>query len=208
MSEAALNRGGAPGWYGKLPTLGDFASRRLPAGFVRGWDDWLQRGLASARDELGAGWLACYLVAPIVRFWLGPGVLGARAWAGLVMPSVDRVGRHFPLTIVRPSGPLAEALAALDWYRSVDGIARRVLDVAFTVERLELALAGLVVGDAADAEIERRADALLRQHAERRCSVWWCGDAAERLRCFDGLPPPAAFAALLGEHANARRDVP
>ena len=36
MSEATLNP--APGWFGKLPHLGDFASRRLPDTFVRGRD--------------------------------------------------------------------------------------------------------------------------------------------------------------------------
>src|SRR6185295_13380063 len=98
MSEAAV---APPGWYGKLPNLGDFASRRLPPSFVDGWDAFLQRGLVAARDEWGPGWLDRYLVAPILRFWLGPGVLGDGAWAGLVMPSVDRVGRHFPLTVAQ-----------------------------------------------------------------------------------------------------------
>ena len=27
-----------PGWYGKIPSLGDFASRRLPQSFVAAWD--------------------------------------------------------------------------------------------------------------------------------------------------------------------------
>ena len=71
MSEATLNSA-APGWFGKLPHLGDFASRRLPPSFVRPWDRWLQRGLASARSELGERWLDLYLVAPILRFWLAP----------------------------------------------------------------------------------------------------------------------------------------
>src|SRR5262249_35940975 len=31
-----------PGWYGKLPSLGDFASRRLPVEFVKAWDSCLQ----------------------------------------------------------------------------------------------------------------------------------------------------------------------
>ena len=29
-----------PGWYGKLPALGDFASRRLEPGWIAGWDGW------------------------------------------------------------------------------------------------------------------------------------------------------------------------
>ena len=64
-----------PGWYGKLPHLGDFASRRLPEAFVSGWDAWLRHALASSREALGPRWLQGYLVAPIVRFWLPPGLL-------------------------------------------------------------------------------------------------------------------------------------
>ena len=81
-----------PGWFGKLPSLGDFASRRLPDAFVQPWDRWLQRGMLAARAELGEQrWLDVYLVAPVLRFWLAPGLLGSEGWAGLMMPSVDRI---------------------------------------------------------------------------------------------------------------------
>lgn len=177
----------APGWYGKLPALGDFASRRLPDEFVRGWDDWLQQGLAAARETLGTHWLAHYLVAPIVRFWLAPGVLGAPAWTGLVMPSVDRVGRHFPLVVVQPAGALASALAAHAWFGAVDGAARRVLDLACGVDDFEAALAA-VDADAAPPATATVAD---------RGTAWWCEDAVGHCRRYAALPPPRSLAALL-----------
>ena len=93
-----------PGWYGKLPTLGDFASRRLDGDFIDPWDRWLGEGLAAQREQLGAGWLDAYLGSPVWRFVLMPGVLpgpaGAAVLAGVLMPSVDKVGRYFPLTLV------------------------------------------------------------------------------------------------------------
>ena len=192
-----------PGWFGKLPSLGDFASRRLPEVFVGRWDRWLQHGLVAARAQLGDGWLDVYLVAPILRFWVAPGALGDEAWAGLMMPSVDRVGRHFPLTIARPLQPLAAALAAHDWYVALDGTARRVLDVEFTVEHFEAALEALdgAVPTAADPPALALAARLLPDGGgPAACSLWWCGDAAEEseFRAFDGLPPDAAFASLLG----------
>jgi len=52
-----------PGWYGKLPALGDFASRRLPPVFVEPWDRWLATGLSAWRDA-DPGWLEAYLGAP------------------------------------------------------------------------------------------------------------------------------------------------
>ena len=196
MSAAVVTGTGVPGWFGKLPSLGDFASRRLPDTFVHGWDRWLQNGLACAREQ-DADWLSGYLVAPIRRFWLAPGVLGPAGWAGLVMPSVDRVGRHFPLTVARPLQPLAAALAARDWYRALDYAARQVLDMDYTVDDFEQALselAGLRV-EAPDAVDRQLADDL----GDVR-SVWWCNDAdtLSGFDAYDALPAPAVLAAMLG----------
>ena len=33
---------------------------------------------------------------------LGAGVIGDGAWIGALMPSVDRVGRYYPLTVAQP----------------------------------------------------------------------------------------------------------
>ncbi|MFI3220877.1 MAG: type VI secretion system-associated protein TagF [Methylococcales bacterium] len=87
------------GFYGKLPIIGDFVSRRLPNEFITPWDSWLQAALAASREELGETWLNSYLSSPIWRFLLSAGVCGDKAVAGIVMPSVDRVGRYFPLTV-------------------------------------------------------------------------------------------------------------
>jgi type VI secretion system protein ImpM len=88
-----------PGFYGKLPILGDFLSRRLPARFVQTWDAWLQEALSTSRKQLGAEWLDTYLYSPIWRFILSPENCGPTAWAGILMPSVDKVNRYFPFTL-------------------------------------------------------------------------------------------------------------
>lgn len=90
------------GLYGKLPSQGDFVSRRLPWDFTTAWDGWLQAGLAQARAEIGTRWNDTYLTAPLWRFQLAPGVVGPDAWIGLWFASVDRVGRQFPLTLAEP----------------------------------------------------------------------------------------------------------
>lgn len=87
------------GWFGKLPMLGDFASRRLPEAFIRPWDDWLQASLAAAKDATGERWLDLYLTFPVWRFVIPAGLAGDAGWVGVLLPSVDRVGRCFPLTI-------------------------------------------------------------------------------------------------------------
>lgn len=87
------------GFYGKLPILGDFVSRRLPMEFITPWDSWLQSAIAASREEIGSEWLSRYLTSPIWRFLLSPGVCGDKAVAGIIMPSVDKVGRYYPLTV-------------------------------------------------------------------------------------------------------------
>ena len=141
------------GWYGKLPSLGDFASRRLPPAFVEPWDDWLARGLAVWREQSPDGWLDGYLASPSLRFVLMPGVLAgastedSAAWAGVLMPSVDRVGRYFPLTLASPL-PMLPADAAelndlLGWLQRLGDLALDVLHDDWPVDRLETELVGL-----------------------------------------------------------------
>ena len=133
-----------PGWYGKLPSLGDFASRRLPVEFIKAWDACLQEVIPASRDALGERWLDVYLTMPIWRFVFLPGVVTRSGWAGVFMPSVDRVGRHFPLTIAMelPS-PAAAAFATFegaDWFAGLEEAALAVLDPTRGVDDLDGAL--------------------------------------------------------------------
>jgi type VI secretion system protein ImpM len=94
---SALN-GAAVGFCGKLPARGDFVAVGLPRQFVEKWHDWMQCMLTASREALGEAWLTAWNVAPVWRFALSAGICGTNAVLGLWMPSVDRVGRQFPLT--------------------------------------------------------------------------------------------------------------
>ena len=90
---------GVAGWYGKLPSRGDFVGRGLPPDWLRIWDDWLAGALASAarqrpdcRERLRTMPPWQWLVRPST-----PG--DRRAWCGVVVASGDRVGRSFPLLV-------------------------------------------------------------------------------------------------------------
>ena len=78
------------GFYGKLASRGDFVSRALPQSFIGPWDSWLAAGLLASQNSLGGDWLNTYLVSPLWRFVLAPGVCGPNAAAGVVMPSIDQ----------------------------------------------------------------------------------------------------------------------
>jgi type VI secretion system protein ImpM len=75
----------------------DFISVATPPAFLDLWEPWLQGGITASRLALGAQWQDVFLRAPIWRFWLGHQLCGLPA-IGSVMPSVDAVGRFFPLT--------------------------------------------------------------------------------------------------------------
>jgi len=88
------------GFYGKLPSHGDFLRRRVSDGFVARWDLWLQECMSASQAALGEQWLDVYLTSPAWRFVCGGGACGAAPVIGVLAPSVDRVGRYFPMTII------------------------------------------------------------------------------------------------------------
>jgi len=166
-----------PGWYGKIPSLGDFASRRLPQQFVTTWDAWLQHAMAASRADLGSRWLDAYLLSPIWRFALLPGVIGPTAWAGLLMPSVDKVGRHFPLTLAvsldGQAGTTAAMLATQGWYSALEKVALATLNVDFSPDQLEIALESLSfpVSNTQPQDLAARKLARWFQHPSSACSI-------------------------------------
>ncbi len=130
------------GFYGKVPALGDFVSRRLPRNFIDPWDAWLQSALLASRETLAENWLSVFLVSPIWRFALSPGLCGSSAWAGVMMPSVDRVGRYFPLTLAQGIDP--QCLSAVfsadsDWFEHLESLALTVLNADFDLENFDKA---------------------------------------------------------------------
>ncbi|MEM9247623.1 MAG: type VI secretion system-associated protein TagF [Pseudomonadota bacterium] len=119
------------GVFGKIPTLGDFLRVGLPVSFVTRWDEWLQQELSRAREALGAGWNDAYLSAPIWRFTLPGGACGPKPVSGVVLPSVDRVGRQYPLTLAVVHSAPEPALAHFEntgLFEQLEDLAIRTMD--------------------------------------------------------------------------------
>ena len=112
------------GFYGKLPSHGDFLRRRTSDAFVDVWDSWLQECMATSRATLADRWLDLYLTSPAWRFVCAASVCGPEPVVGLMVPSVDRVGRYFPLTLVAELPPqfdvLNAATAATAFFQSAE----------------------------------------------------------------------------------------
>jgi type VI secretion system protein ImpM len=144
-----------PGFFGKLPSRGDFVARRLAGGFVTAWDEWLQAAIAQSRETLGERWLDAYLTSPIWRFALSPGFCGNESYCGVLVPSVDRVGRYFPLVAATPCDPsraLPQVARALEgWYAGVEELLLAALaDEPLDLEDLDARLAELLPAVDAD----------------------------------------------------------
>jgi len=150
------------GLYGKLPAKRDFVAVSVPRRFIRVWEPWVERGMAESRAHVcEAEWKRAFSSAPIWRFWLGPSLCG-EAIIGAVMPSMDSLGRLFPLTLIGVAEK-DEALAPPDierrdpWFERVEGFLLSTLDWQASFERTLEALASLD-GSLAQAEVSRQGD--------------------------------------------------
>lgn len=178
------------GFYGKLPARGDFVHAGLPRDFIDPWDGWLQSVIAGSQSLMGAAWLPAFLEAPVWRFTLPRGMCGAQAVLGLMLPSVDRAGRYFPLTFaaLSPNG-IAKASGEA-WLDACEAAGRDALEQDTPPQ----VLAGMVGSTALTELAVGVAEA-----------TWWSEGSARvqpaclALRC---LPDAVTYAAMLGAETN------
>src|SRR5262245_50696305 len=123
-SRASAERAVDVGLFGKLPSHGDFLRRRVSDQFIDAWDAWLRQGLSKSQAALGERWVDVYLTSPAWRFVAAPGACGPTAIIGLIVPSVDRVGRFFPLTLVAELpddvSPIAASSASAPFFEAAE----------------------------------------------------------------------------------------
>ena len=128
------------GLFGKLPAHGDFIQRTLPTDFVSVWDQWLQHYVSGSQEQIGDAWLDYYLTSPIWRFMFSDGCVDANSWVGIMLPSVDRIGRYFPISIITkiPHSicSLEFLLSNNDWLDEIEEIALQALDGDMSADEL------------------------------------------------------------------------
>jgi type VI secretion system protein ImpM len=198
------------GLFGKLPAKRDFIAISVPRAFLRLWEPWLETGLAAGRaGAAGRDWDAAYHSAPIWRFWLGPALCG-EALAGAFMPSVDALGRMFPLTVVGAASgaeplPPPDADSRDPWFARVEAFLLDALEPATPFEAIAAGLDGLAAQDPApSADPRARMFAALRSdHPDgpaEAATFWWTiggADCPPFAIVRQGMPAPAAFAEML-----------
>jgi type VI secretion system protein ImpM len=200
----ALPADARPGFYGKLPSRGDFVRENLPRDFAYNWDAWWQRGLAETQRRPQEEWLDAWLEAPVWRFVLPPGLCGAGGVLGLWMPSVDKAGRYFPLTIA--------ATAENDWATCVG-------PMTSFLEEAEAAGRDALEQDLPPAALARRiqeaftaSDApTLAPEVNAGEAAWWTAGGprvAARFEAGAALPEGGRFAALIDDRWGEPQPVP
>lgn len=139
-----------PGWFGKLPCVGDFAHRRLPYPLMEGLDAWLQAGMSQLRGSYPADWRAIYDAAPTWNCAIPAAVTqGGQTLVGLLSPSRDRVGREFPLCagVALPAGvsPAPLLAAAHEWLTALGRIVAQAQQRPTSVDAFDAAVQSLVM---------------------------------------------------------------
>jgi type VI secretion system protein ImpM len=199
-------RAAAPGWAagfcGKIPARGDFVGVGLPRSFSEPWHGWMQRMLAASRRLLGEAWLAAWLEGPIWRFALTTGTCGTAAVVGLWLPSVDRVGRYFPLTLaaVTAESDLSQLVDCCGGFlAAAEEAGRDALANDLPPEALATRIEAAAAAPPADPGIDPR-------RYPAAAALWWTAGAprvAPEAFAGPALPDEARFAAMLDPSAAA-----
>ena len=219
------------GWYGKIPAAGDFVARRVSGAFCDAWGRWLHGALDAARRRPGLRWPDDFLCMPVWRFVLSPGLVTSSGWAGVMAPSVDSVGRYFPLALASalPASRLdgiATLFAARPWFDDLEQVALSAIAADTDVAALDAALAArpfrgqwLHSGDRRPTDRVVPTTVACFELVERpggECRAAWLAEASEifgrTLLVCDKLPPAGPFCAMMDgrweEHGWARREAP
>jgi type VI secretion system protein ImpM len=188
------------GFDGKLPSRGDFIGRGLPRSFLTPWQAWVDAALSASRTALGEAWLPAWMVAPIWHFALPGGACGPDAVLGLLLPSVDRVGRHYPLTVAAVfagRGPAPDIVIGRPWLESVETLALAALACDHTPEALMQALAAV---PPPDADGPAAASGATAAGGPAAAAVWWTAGSPRvpgARAAMAGLPGPSSFAGMI-----------
>lgn len=120
------------GFFGKIPLTGDFIHRRMNSVFMNRWDEWLKVNILHSQNMLGERWLPIYSQSPMWRFCIAPGVIDDKAYLGIMIPSVDSVGRYFPLTVVQAieakAIPFILSTKANQWFQNIEDLLLDLLE--------------------------------------------------------------------------------
>lgn len=144
------------GFYGKLPSNGDFLSRNLSHDVTISIDEWFQISMTQLRHRL-PDWSYFFNASPSWFFIVPCNFFSPKPYIGYITPSIDRVGRCFPLIVLKEMSKDAilgtEALE--HWFSSTEEIVRNCLRNSSPADELMASLDRVKQQSAAMSQEER-----------------------------------------------------
>jgi type VI secretion system protein ImpM len=210
------------GYFGKMPKAGDFVSRNIDSAVREGFDRWLQESMSESKVQMKEAWLSAFLTSPIWRFLLIDQLAPSKTILGVMIPSVDKVGRYFPLAILIELAELKLDKAAMS---VCDEVLQEFEDLLLTAlsEDIDQDYFDYQIGLAArrysDRLLDRPDDTkdglnpaqdLTKQLEEIQNtsgSVWWTEGSDSReadLLLYRSMPQAAVFASFLRDPNHFR----
>ncbi len=191
------------GFFGKVPTNGDFVSTGLDPTFQTELDNWIQSGLHASEQEHGSEWQRLFRATPPWRFVIERSLWGKATLVGVLLPSIDRVGRNFPLVIAAKLGNFNDnpRLLCFDdtWFTAVEALAE-------TSSARDFDLAGFIAG-LKRLRLPQATVAPKRAmpNDDNPISIWWTINADTRRATgfkTDGAPQATHFIELMKRQAS------
>lgn len=167
------------GFFGKIPTHGDFVSGGLGVDLREALDNWVQEGLESCEQALGQRWQASFHASAPWRFVIQDGLWIRGTITGVLLPSQDRVGRCFPLIIAAQLGDYRDDPRQLchdkTWFVAAEALAETSRASDFDLAALSAGLKRLRLPQArAHSTSEGKSNC--EKASTGSSSIWWAFD--------------------------------
>lgn len=189
------------GFFGKVPSHGDFISDGLERELIGTFDDWTRSGMHACADMFAGRWPKIFSSSPPIRFIIERGIWGNCAYAGVIVPSADRVGRKYPLAIIAQLNSFRKHPRALylddTWFMAAEALAETSMTADFDMSRFNASIKKLRLPNPRE---ENDAPEMGRNRTP--ASIWWHIDPASRRPRgvkFDGKPKASDFLRLFSD---------
>lgn len=189
------------GFFGKVPSHGDFISDGLERELIGTFDGWMRSGMHAGADMFTGRWPEIFSSSPPIRFIIERGIWGNCAYVGVLVPSADRVGRKYPLAIIAQLNGFREHPRSLylddTWFMAAEALAETSMTRDFDICRFITSIKKLRLPKSREEE-----DVPEMVRGRMPASLWWYIDPISRRARglkFDGKPKASDFLRLFSD---------
>ncbi len=189
------------GFFGKVPSHGDFISDGLERELIGTFDGWMRSGMHAGADMFTSRWPEIFSSSPPIRFIIERGIWGNCAYVGVLAPSADRVGRKYPLAIIAQLNGFREHPRSLylddTWFMAAEALAETSMTRDFDISRFITSIKKLRLPKSREEE-----DVPEMVRGRMPTSLWWYIDPISRRARglkFDGKPNASDFLRLFSD---------